>query len=343
MMGPVRYWLELARTGVRLPHKRAHGLLLRDYVTWLRVEVLGAAASAGVLAALDEPRTVDELARATGATDIGLLGALLRAGEAVGELARDGDGRWRLAGVRARAMVDPAVDGLAAMPEEALAYGSDVYRQLPERLRGAPPGRYLPTYGELVARASRVAEPVVGPLVTEIVRRRAARRVLDVGCGSGVNIHHVAAGSPTVTGAGIDVDAGVVALARRNLSAWGLGERFPVHEADVRALPDELAGPWDVVLLLQNVYYFDGADRAELLRGLRRLSREGGAVLVATAVRDTADPFAAHLDVVLRSTAGNTPLPTVGELHADLAAAGFTEIEEHRLAPRQPLRAVLAA
>jgi SAM-dependent methyltransferase len=229
------------------------------------------------------------------------------------------------------------------MPEEALAYGSDVYRRLAERLRGAPPGEYLPTYGELVARASRVAEPIVGPLVADVVRRRAARRVLDVGCGSGVNLRHVAAGSRSATGAGIDVDPAVVALARDNLAGWGLGERFAVHEADVRHLPEALAGPWDLVLLLQNVYYFDGDDRTELLRGLRRLAGDGGAVLVATAVPDTRDPVAAHLDVVLRSTAGNTPLPTVGELRADLAAAGFTDIEDHRLAPLQPLRAVLAA
>jgi 4-hydroxy-2,2'-bipyrrole-5-carbaldehyde O-methyltransferase len=339
----VPYAVDLALSGFHLRHKRAHALLARDFVSWLRIEFLGTAARAGVLEALLEPRTVDELAKSVGASNAGLLESLLRAGEAVGEVARDRDGRWRLTGVRARAMVDPAVDGLAALPEEAVAYGSDVYRRLGERLRGAPAGDYLGTHGELVARTSRVAEPVLGPLVTDVVRQRRVRRVLDVGCGSGVNMRHVATASAAATGAGIDVDPAVVALARRSLAAWGLADRFAVHEADVRHLPDELAGPWDLVLLLQNVYYFDGADRTELLRGLRLLTGPGGAVLVATAVPDARDPAAAHLDVVLRSTVGNTPLPTVAELRADLTAAGFTRVEVRHLAPIQPLRAIVAS
>jgi SAM-dependent methyltransferase len=337
----VGYWRQQVRAARRLPHKRAHERLRRDFTSWLRVEFLGTAASAGVLDALTQAGSADELGRRLGVTDVGLLEALLRVGESVGELARGRDGRWRLAGARARAMVDPAVDGLAALPEEAVIYGADVYRRLGERLRGAPAGDYLETQGELVARTSRVAELILAPLVTDVVRQRRPRRVLDVGCGSGVNLRHAVAGSADTTGAGIDVDPEVVALARRNLVAWGLQQHFTVHEADVRRLPDDLAGPWDLVLLLQNVYYFDGRDRTDLLRTVRRLVPHGE-VLVATAVPDTRDPAAAHLDVVLRSTAGSTPLPTVDELRGDLAAAGFTAVEVRRLAPLQPLRAILA-
>jgi hypothetical protein len=92
---------------------------------------------------------------------------------------------------------------------------------------------------------------------------------------------------------------------------------------------------------MQNIYYFDGDDRAGLLRALRTLA-PAGAVVVATAVAGTGDPAAAHLDLVLRSTAGNTPLPTIPELGADLAASGFTSVEARRLAPWQPLRAFVA-
>ena len=56
----------------------------------------------------------------------------------------------------------------------------------------------------------------------------------------------------------------------------------------------------------------------------------------------TGDPAAAHLDVVLRSTVGNTPLPTVAEVRGDLTSAGFTSIDERRLVPFQPLRAFVA-
>ena len=338
----MRYSVDLALSGFRLRHKRAHGLLARDFVSWLRVELLGTAAATGVLAALVEPRTVDELADELGVTDPALLDALLRVGESVGELAADGRGRWRLAGVRARAMVDPAVDGLAALPEEAVVYGTDVYRRLGDRLAGAAPGDYLDAHGELVARTSRVAEPIFGPLVADVVRARGPLRVLEVGCGSGVNLRHVAGASPLASGAGLDVDASVVALARRNLSAWGVGDRFAVHEGDVRRPPSGLAGPWDLVLLMQNIYYFAGDDRIDVLARVRALAPDG-AVLVATAVAGTGDPVAAHLDLVLRSTAGITGLPTVDDLRTDLVAAGFGTVDERRLAPWQPLRALVAS
>lgn len=342
----MRYSVDLALSGFHLRHKRAHGLLVRDFVSWLRVEFLGTAAATGVLAALVEPRTVDELAcdlsTDDGGCDPELLRSLLRVGESVGELRAEEDGRWRLAGVRARAMVDPAVDGLAALPEEAVAYGTDVYRQLGDRLAGAPPGNYIEAHGELVARASRVAEPIFGPLLHDLVHTRRPRRVLEIGCGSGVNLRHLADASAAVTGTGLDIDAAVADQARRNLQRWGLDDRFAIRTGDVRRASHDLPGPWDLVLLMQNIYYFAASDRVDVLARARALA-PGGAVVVATAVAGTGDPAAAHLDLVLRSTAGNTGLPTVDELRSDLRAAGFEVTEERRLAPLQPLRAIVAS
>ncbi len=337
------YAVDLALAGFRLRHKRAHVALARDFVGWLRVEFLGTAAAIGVLGAVAAaPRTLDELADELGVVAVDLLDGFLWVGASVGSLAVDADGRWRLGGAVAHAMVDPAVEGLAALPEEAANYGADVYLRLGDRLTGAAPGDYLDHHGELVARTSRVAEPLLGPFLADVVRARRVRRVLEVGCGSGVNLRHVAGVTADVTGVGVDVDAAVVAQAERNLAAWGLADRFSVRRADVRDSPDDLAGPWDLVLLMQNVYYFAGDDRIALLHRLRELAPVG-AVVVATAVRGTGDPFAAHLDVVLRSTAGNTPLPTLDELRDDLAAAGFRSVDARHLAPLQPMRAVVAS
>jgi len=337
----VRYPVDLALEGFHLRHKRAHALLARDFLSWLRFEFLGTAAATGVLDALVEPRSTAELADELGVTDPALLTALLRVGQSVGELALT-DGRWRLRGLRARAMVDPAVDGLAALPEEAVLYGTDVYRRLGDRLAGDPPGDYLREHGELVARTSRLVEPLLAPLVAGVVRARRPARVLEVGCGSGVNLRHVAHASAEVTGVGLDVDADAAALAERNLAGWSLADRFEIHVGDVRDLPDGLAGPWDLVLAFQNIYYFDGPDRRDVLTHLRHLAK-GGAVVIATAVAGTGDAAAAHLDAVLRSTVGNTGLPTVDELRNNLTAAGFDTIDERRLAPFQPMRAVVAS
>jgi 4-hydroxy-2,2'-bipyrrole-5-carbaldehyde O-methyltransferase len=309
-------------------------------VSWLRVEFLGTAARIGLLAALARPRTVEELTVELGVADASLLGSLLEVGRAVGELRRRGE-RWRLAGVRARAVADPAVDGLAALPEEAVVYGSDVYRSLDARLAGAGPGDYLASHAELVARTSRVSEPIFAPFVADVVARCRPRRVLDVGCGSGVYLRHVAAAAPLATGAGVDVQEDVVALARRRLTGWGLDARFRVEVADLRCLPPELIGPWDLVLALQNIYYFAPGDQPALLARLRELA-PGGTVVLGTAVAGTGDPAAAHLDVVLRSTAGSVGLPTSGEMVSALGAAGFAHVEERHLAPWQPLRGFVA-
>jgi 4-hydroxy-2,2'-bipyrrole-5-carbaldehyde O-methyltransferase len=341
---PVSYVRAVAASGLHLPHKLAHGLVARDLTTWLRVQFLATASRLGLLAALAEAPCQEDLAGRLGVSDSGMLTSLLQLGAALGEIRQDGD-RWALKGSRAKAVADPAADPLAGILEEVAGYDADVYRALPGRLRGEAPGDYLPEAAEVVARASRLAEPLLGALVRDVVRRFDPARVLDVGCGTGTYLRHVAEASRTATGAGIDTEPDVVALATRNLSGWELTDRFSVTQADVRGLPElaaELAGPWDLVLLFQNIYYFPAIERPGILARLRTLAPRGR-VVVATTVAGTGDAFAAHLDLVLRSTVGNHPLPTIPELHEALRAAGFAMVEERRLAPRQPLRAFVAS
>jgi SAM-dependent methyltransferase len=336
----MRYTLGLAGTAVGLPHKRAHALLARDYLGWVRVEFLGAASRLGLLAELITPRSTDELAEHLDVTEPALFEAFLEVGSAVGELAQQ-RGRWTLRGARGKALADPAVDGLAGISEELTFYDADVYDAVVRRLRGDVPGNYLPRHAAVVARASRAAEPLLRALLGHVVQARRLSRVLEVGCGSGVNLRHVGEASPEVSGCGIEVEPEVVALAKANLAAWDLDGRFDVREADVDDLPDDLAGPWDLVVLAQNIYYFAPADRPALLARLRALAPHG-AVVIATALAGLGDAVAANLDLVLQSTAGTYALPTADELRADLAAAGFTSIDERRLAPFQPLRAFVA-
>src|SRR6266511_507447 len=127
---------------------------------------------------------------------------------------------------------------------------------LAAHLRGAPPDDYLAAAGAVIARASRLVEPVLAPLLRSVVAERRPRRVLDVGCGTGVYLVHAAtAGGPKLTGLGVDLDAGVVDLARRRLADARLAGRFDVRHADVRTAELEAAS-FDLVLLFQNIYYF---------------------------------------------------------------------------------------
>src|SRR6266702_915875 len=206
---------------------------------------------------------------------------------------------------------------------------------------GAPPGDYPGATGAVIARSSRLVEPILAPWLRSLVAERQPRRVLDVGCGTGSYLVHAAtAGGPKLTGLGVDLDAAVVDLARRRLADAGLAERFGVRPGDVRTvqLP---AASFDLVLLFQNIYYFAEDQRPDLLRRLRGLLAPGGALLLASlfAGRWLA---AAHDDLLFRATAGCGPLPRRQQLDHQLHNAGFTTTRWVQLIPLESFHAVVA-
>jgi SAM-dependent methyltransferase len=207
--------------------------------------------------------------------------------------------------------------------QEAIGYDAAVYAGLDQHLQGAPPGDYLKGTGAVIARASRLVEPALAPLLRSLVAQRHPRRVLDVGCGTGVYlIHAAAAGGPQLTGHGVDLDATVVDLARQRLVDAGLASRFQLHHADIRTIQVPAAS-FDLVLLFQNIYYFAEDQRHDLLHRLHGLLAPDGALVLASllAGRSLA---AAHYDLLFRATEGCGPLPRRQELDRQLRNAGFT-------------------
>jgi Methyltransferase domain len=226
--------------------RRLPGALLawRDAVPFVRLHYLAVAVDLGLLEELRRaPATAEELGVRLAIGNRALLDAFLALGESLGEL-RCRAGRWSLRGRRSSALAAPEADTMRAMVQEAIGYDAAVYAGLAAHLRGAPPGGYLQATGAVIARASRLVEPVLAPLLRSLVAKRHPRRVLDVGCGTGVYLVHAAtAGGLQLTGLGVDLDAAVVELARQRLASAGLAARFEVRHADVRAV--ELpAAPW---------------------------------------------------------------------------------------------------
>jgi 4-hydroxy-2,2'-bipyrrole-5-carbaldehyde O-methyltransferase len=322
--------------------QRLPGALLagRDAVPMVRLHYLAVATELGLLEELrGGPATDAELGARLAVGNQPLLAAFLRLGQALGEL-RCRAGRWSLRGRRSTALAAPAADTTRAMVQAAVGYDAAVYAGLAAHLRGAPPGNYLHTTGAVIARASRLVEPVLAPLTRSLVAQRRPRRLLDVGCGTGVYLVHAAAASPTLSGLGIDLDAGVVDLARARLAAAGLAGRLEVRHADVRTAP--LPAAWfDLVLLFQNVYYFAADERPDLLRRLRGLLAPGGALVLASlfAGRSLA---AAHYDLLYRATAGCGPLPRRQELDRQLRDAGFATTRWVQLLPLTSFHAIVA-
>ena len=338
-------WLRVLRATPVSPGRwrRLPGVLLawRDAAPFVRLHFLAVAIEIGLLEELGRgPATTNQLSVRLAIGDRALLDAFLHLGAVLGELGCRA-GRWSLRGRRSKALAATQADTMRAMVQEAIRYDAAVYAGLEQHLRGAPPGAYLQGTGAVIARASRLVEPVLAPLLRSLVAERHPRRVLDVGCGTGVYlVHAAAAGGPQLSGLGVDLDAAVVELARRRLAEAGLAERFQVRHADIRTLQLEAAG-FDLVLLLQNIYYFAEDQRPELLRRLHGLLAPGGMLLLVSlfAGRSLA---AAHYDLLFRATEGCGPLPNRQQLDRQLRDAGFATTRWMQLIPLESFHAVVA-
>jgi 4-hydroxy-2,2'-bipyrrole-5-carbaldehyde O-methyltransferase len=330
---------ETARHFIASRNRLARAALVRDVEPWLRVQFLGAAARCGVVGALREQGTSAEIARRAGLADVDLVGALLDLGVAVGELS-ERSGRYRLRGRRARAIASGDADDLAGLVEELVAYAAPIYAHLDEHVAGAPAGPYASEAGAVIARASQLAEHVVGPFLAAVASERHPASVLDVGCGTGVNLRWLGRGAPEARLVGLEVDAGALLLATDNVERWGLADRTELHLVALDQWPSTSDEPFNLVLLAQNVYYWPPEDRAAVLEQVRKLAAGGTVVVVSTTPGALA--FGRHLDLVLRVTAGNWRLPTLAELREDAMAAGFESVEARVLAPRTGIVALVA-
>jgi SAM-dependent methyltransferase len=319
-------------TFIGWPHALTQVRLTRDLDPFLRLHFLYAAIETGLLAHLNAaPATRETLARQLGAARPEFLYLLLDLGVALGELALAA-GLYSLKGQRARALGDPNGDALAAFLEECIAYHGSVYRHLAGRIKGDPLGNYLEDKGPLIARSSRTLEPLMKEFVTDTAARCQPARLLEIGCGSGIYLRYAAAAHPTARGIGIDLEPAVVQQAQENLTGWGLAERFTILAADIRNAPAELDGPFDLISLYNNLYYFAPEERPALFRHIHaRLAPRG--TFASVSLMRGPSAMAINFDIVLRSTIGCAALPGLDETIDQLRAAGFAEIEPAHILP----------
>ena len=323
-----------------LPHRVGRAAALRDLDAWLRLQFLGVASRSGLARALvGKPGTAREVAGSAGLSEVELVESLLRLGVALGEV-RERNGRFSAKGRRLEAIASGDADDVAGLVEELIVYDGPIDQRLKAHLEGAPRSNYLDGVGNVIARASRLAEHVVGPFLAALAEDCAPATVLDVGCGTGVNLRWIAAASPNAHLTGVDVDADALHEAERNVHDWSLAGRCRLEVADVTDLPDNLRRRYDLVVLAQNIYYWPPEDRAGVMRLLRQLS--SGHVVVVTAVPGRL-PIVRHLDLALRVTEHSWRLPTRVELRSDAMAAGFRDIRLHTVAPGTDTVALLAS
>jgi SAM-dependent methyltransferase len=334
---PARDWLTL----LQQPNLRGRLALMGDVKALARLYFLSSAQRIGLLSELEgPPASADSLTARLGVEHSDLFGALLRLGVFLRELSFDGE-RYRVVGARSKAFLGDGGDGLAAMVEEMTTYYASVFEHLPATLRGGPRGDYLEATAELVARSSRILEPFLIEFVRRVAGTGKPTRLLEIGCGSGTYVRHAAECNPQLTGVAVDLREDVVRTAATNLASWGVGDRFRVVAADIRTPPADIGGPFDLVTLYNNIYYFEPEEWPELVRRVRGWLAPGGALALVSMMRgDTLGSLGA--DIVFRCTEGLAPLPHLNNLTATLRVGGFHDITSAKLVPGESVYGIIA-
>jgi SAM-dependent methyltransferase len=159
--------------------------------------------------------------------------------------------------------------------------------------------------GWLVGHVMAINNRSRGAWVREQLDAQPGDRVLEVGCGPGVDLAAVAA--RTAYAAGVDVSAEMVRQAGARCAAAVAAGRVAIVRASATALPFPDA-TFDRAFSINSVQFWE--DRALALHELRRVLRPGGVLAVAIQPRNPGADAA-------------TTRAWQSKLEAALAAAGF--------------------
>jgi SAM-dependent methyltransferase len=278
----------------------------------------------------------------TGCTRPDRLRAWLWIGAELGELSRREDD-FGVRGRRARALAD-GDRLLSAHYRSMLEYQVGPYGSLDHLLRSdVGQGRSdLSEFADDIAQVSLAAAPFVASFVRHAVAELHPENVLDVGCGTGVYTRVVLDTDPHAHVEGIDLAENVIATARHELDRAGYGSRVRLHVGDVQRWAPEPARQFDLVMLLNNIYYFDRKKRAALYGDMGQLLSERGQLLVVSMLAP-GSVAAAHLHFMLTCQAAPASLPGRADMESDMGATGFRIVDNQVLVPTEPfvgLRAV---
>ena len=165
-------------------------------------------------------------------------------------------------------------------------------------------------------------------------------RLLDLGVGSGRALNRFLSMRPDVTATGVDLAPNMLDAARRLFDANGTRERVRLVEADLTALPDDLADEhWDAISCVWALHHLPDPDAlraalreiAQLRSGNRcavwlldfqRLRNPHSARSILAVMQPEMPPVV-HADGVASEAAAFSH----AELGAELAAAGLGDLE----------------
>jgi len=306
--------------------------VMMDWKGLLRIHFLYSAIESGLLIALKTPCSKNDLIKKLDVKNPDILEALLKVGVSIKEL-QIRDGYYCIKGKRSLAIISKDGEIISAIVQANVTYYNNSYRNAAARMKGAPLGDDLKWAGDIIARFSKLTDPVMKSFISEIVTAKNPLRVLDIGCGSGLLLKSIFSINPNATGIGIDVDEDAAGQAMQNMGKWGLEDKFRIIKGDIQDLPSDI-DCFDLITLINLVYYFPEEKRVELFRSLRsKLSPEGSLVIVMNMEGKDSDAAAANLNLVNASLEGVTPLPNPSVLRNQLLDSGFSDVRVTGLMP----------
>jgi SAM-dependent methyltransferase len=322
-------------SAVREGNGLARALAVMDSRAFVRALFLSSAVTSGILEHLADGLTRGELARRTISSRPDRLQAWLDLGVDLGELRLSG-GQYRVKGTRARAL-SQGDKLLKAHYRSMLEYQAWPYSEFTSLLRDAPgEGRDdLGRFAAEIAQVSLAAAPFIAALLRRVLAELHPDLVLDVGCGTGFYTKAVLESGPAVCVEGVDLAEPALKMAQDSTARAGFGRRARFHHGDVREWLEAGEHRYDLVLLLNNVYYMDRSERRSLYGLVAASLNDGGEVLLAT-MTSPGSVAASHLNLMLVCQAGAASLPGPAELASDLTSAQLEVIDEQQLVPGEP-------
>lgn len=184
------------------------------------------------------------------------------------------------------------------------------------------PSRQWPVFARATLPLRRAAATEIA---IELARRGlGGDRILDVGAGAsplGVELLRRTRAATLVA----RDRTGVLKVAREHAAAAGVEDRVETIAGDV--LTADWAGPFDLVVMMNVLDYFDGSAQLRLLRKARQTLRPGGALVVGAPLLNRnrrSPPDAVAYDMLLLALGSPVRPATWRERREQLLEAGFT-------------------